>query len=835
MCTGEGMSWQPDTHWTTVEPMRWLPLKSLLSMGCLLALCWALPAAAQGRYTPQGAAQRAFVNGVSLRDAGDARRADKDEKGARSKYTEAIEAFVAAQKADPAYIDAYVQLGLLYFTVGQHKTAIPVLEEGLSREARNVDLRFWYGQNLLAAGDAKKGVEVLDALASSSKRYPEVHLVLGEHHYAKGNYAAAAPAFERYLRIKPGATAARAQLGNTWFKLSLFDKALGAFKMVRAAWPDNVSVQVNIGNSYFRLGQYAKAVAELEAALKAEPNRASALFNLAQSEFKLKDYAAARIHYTRFVELQPKSFNGQYFLGSTLMELGDDAAAIDALSKAHTRRPDLVHPMYKIGLIHLRSARADAAIAALESAQKIAPKDPWVISALGTVARQRGDLRKALALHSEAASALPKNARLQANLALTAAAQGSLSVAESAIDTALASSTIDSWVRAAGARVLAQIAQSRLDAAPKDALLRIEQALTLQPDDPRLLAARALARLQTGANGPALDDANKAAKALPAERGIQVTLARALLATGDAAKAVEILEPIHVAEPTARSAALLGAALTAASRFDDAIALLDTKKDWRSVPSVAINRALARFARVLRDLPSGAAQRRVAKDLRVILAASDSLPKLLVARARYAAAINALRRGEAREGRGQLAQANSLGRAARAANPADWHLRKGTPGAHIDYLLAYADAIQGRFDAVKERLAKRKGGLEKRLQRYVFGRVGAAHFKAGKLRLAKAAFDAAAKLSADPTIEHNQQVVAWQQKRRKVAANVWRKLQGKVPEALFNLGVAYEATGEQRKAWQAFVRYTETGRAHAARAREIADIKQRIYRFEAGE
>lgn len=829
------MSWQPDRHWTTVDPMRWPRLNSLLPVACLLALCVASPAAGQGRYTPQGAAQRAFVNGVSLRDAGDARRAEKDESGARDKYTEAIEAFLAAHKADPAYIDVYVQLGLLYFTVGKPKLAVPLLEDGLTRDGRNVDLRFWYGQNLLAAGDAKKGVEVLEALAARSNRYPEVHLVLGEHHYAQGNYAAAAPAFERYLRIKPGATAARAQLGNTWFKLNLFDKALGAFKTVRKAWPDNVSVQVNIGNSYFRLGQYAKAVAELEAALKREPDRASALFNLAQSKFKLEDYAAARTHYTRFVELQPKSFNGQYFLGSTLMELGDDAAAIEALSKAHTRRPDLVHPMYKIGLIHLRKARTDPARKALDAARTIAPKDPWVISALGTVARQKGELRTALALHSEAAGLLPDNARLQANLALTASVQGSLSVAEAAIDKALAAPTPDAWVRAAGARVLARIARSRLDEDPRAALKRIESALGLTPDEPHLLAARALARLATGSADAALTDARAAAEALPDDPGVQVTLARALLATGDAAKAGEIIAPIHRAAPSARTAALLGAALTAAGNFDDAITLLDADKAWRSVPSVAVNRALARFARVLRDLPGGGAQRRTAKDLRVILGVADQLPPSLVARARYAAAINALRRGEAREGRGQLAQANSLGRAARAEDPAAWHLRKGTPGGHTDYLLAYADAIQGRFDAVKERLAKRKGGLEKRLLRYVFGRVGAAHFKAGKLRLAKAAFDAAAKLSADPTIEHNQQVVAWRQKRRKGAVKVWRALQAKVPEALFNLGVAYEASGDQRKAWQAFVRYAETKRAHATRAREIADVKQRIYRFEAGQ
>jgi tetratricopeptide (TPR) repeat protein len=788
---------------------------------------------AQGRYTPQGAAQRAYLNGESLREAGDALRARKDDKGAQRKYADAIEAFLDAKKADPAYIDVYVKLGLLYFTVGRSKDAIQVLEAGLQRDTDNLDLQFWYGQNLLAAGQAKKGVGVLDALAARTKRFPEVHLVLGEHHYKTKNYSAAAPALERYLKVKPDATAARARLGNTYFKLKLFEKALAAFTTVRAAWPDNVSVQVNIGNSHFGMRQYAKAIAELKAALAKEPNRPSALFNLAQSEFSLKNYAAAKGHYAAFVKQQPKNFNGRYFLGSTLMELGEDGPAIEQLSKAHQLRPDIVHPFYKIGLIHLRKQRGEAAEGAFQKARQIKPKDAWVLSGLGTVARQRGDLRKALALHSEAASLRPDEAKLQANLALTAAMQGALPTADKAITKALAGDTRDPWIRAAAARVLAQLAQPELDADPAKALGRLQQALTLKPDDPDLLAARALARLATGAKAEGLSDAQTAAQARPDDARLQGILGRALLANGKGADAVSKVRPLHEKAPSARTAGLLGAALIAAGQADAAIAVLDQDRAWRSAPAVSANRALARFARVLRDLPGGGAQRRVAKDLRVVLKVEKQLPPLLVARARYAAAINALRRGEGKEGRNHLGAATSWARKARTQNPEARHLRKGVPGGHFDYLIAYADVLQKRFDAVRTRLERKKGGLEKRLLRYVVGRIGASHFRQGNLNKARAAFDAAAKLGKDPIIEHNQQVVAWQQKRRKSALSVWRALQGKVPEALFNLGVAHEANGDQKAAWTAFRRYAETNRAQAAKAREIADVKQRIYRFEA--
>lgn len=832
------MSWRPDMLWTTVDPMPWQTLRRPAPrwLGLLwLVLCLA-PAGstwAQGRYTPQGAAQRAWESGEQLRQAGDALRARNEEQAAREKYADAVEAFLDAKKADPAYIDVYVKLGVLYFTLERPKAALPILEAGLKRAASNVDLQFWYGQNLLAAGKAAEGVSQLSTLARRSDAYPEVHLVLGEHFYDTGAFAQAAPALERYLAIKPEATAARAKLGNAWFKLKLYGKALKAFETVRAAWPKKVAVRVNIGTSHYRLGQYRKAIVALKGALEQDPKEPNALFYLPQSHFKLGEFAAAKPLFERYVEQHPKSFNGHYFLGSTLMELGEKDAALSELAVAHRARPDIVQPIYKIGLIHLQARRSADARAALQTARRIEPDNPWVISALGTVERQNEKLRTALALHSEAAAKRPDEPRLQANLALTASAVGSLQVAEAAIDKALASGQADPWIRKAAVRVLALVAQAQLTEAPAAARQRIEQALALAPDEPHLVSARALARLATGDAKGALADAEKAAAARPDDLSIRSVLGRARLASGDGAGAVAPLQAVHAARGTAETAGNLGAALLAAGRIDEAITLLDEDKAWRSVPVVATNRALVRFARVIRDLPGGGAQRRIANDLRVVFGAEKSLPPIIAARARYAGAINALRRGDGREARAHLNQAQVFARAARKAEPdASW-LRGGAGASHLDFLRAFADALMKRYDAVKERLAKRAGSLEKRLLRYVYGRVGALHVRKGELRQAKAAFDAALGLGKDPTIEHNRWVVLWRQrpKNKRVIAG-WRALQSAVPEAIFNLGVAHEAAGDQKKAWQAFAAYARTGRAHAEAAREIADIKQRIYRFE---
>ncbi|MCB9545830.1 MAG: tetratricopeptide repeat protein [Myxococcales bacterium] len=813
-------------------------------MRVAVILSWALlgalaagPALGQGRYQPQGAAQRAYLEGERLREAGDALRARGKTDDAKEKYADALDALLDAQKADPAYIDVYVKLGVLHYSLARHAAALPLLEAGLKRAPANLDLRFWYGQNLLAAGKADQAVPVLEQVASQGgERFPEVLVVLGEHYYEQRDYARARPALERYLKLDPEATAVRAKLGNTYFKLGLFAEALAAFEAVQRRWPDNIQAQVNIGNALFQLGQYEKAVAVLEVALKRDPGRESVLFNLAQSYFKLGRNAEAVPYYRQFVKGRPDSFNGRYFLGSALMELGQDAAALEELAQALRLKADIPQVAYKIGILHLRNGRPADAEATLERARKGAPDDAWILSALGTVARQRGQLEVALDLHRQAVARAPKEARLQANLALTALRAGAIAEAAPALDEALKLDPREPFVRAAAATVLAARARAAVaqDAAAADKLL--ERALALQPADATLQADRALVRL-------ALDDApgaralaESALKAAPDLAAARHALGRAKLLAGDADGARADLEAAMKAEPSVGSALALAQAQVEAGQVDAAVDLLtESARSWPADADLRRGLALVHYARAAAQLGGDAAGRRTATDLRFALEAEASLPRDVAARVHYAAAVAALRRGDGREGRAHLGQAIQKGRQAGPGLTA--LLRAGTPASHLEYLQAHADALVRRYDLALDRLGRCQAPLERRLCKFALDRQAQALYQAGDLNGARKALDADRELGADPVVDHNLLVIAWQQKKgRDRALAAWRKLEDQVPEASFNTGVAAEAKGDQRAAWEAFRRQVTSGGPLAARAGEIADVKDRIYRFgEAGQ
>ncbi len=804
----------------------------------ILAICLLFGGTAlgQGRYTPQGAAQRYFQEGERAQAQGDELREAKETEGANKRYAAAAEAFHEAIGADPAYVDAYVRLGLVYYSLGQYDKPLELLEQASQREPNNFDLLFWYGQNLLRAGKVEKGLKRLERVAAETDRFPEVYVVLGNHYYKQKQFSRAKPAYERYLQLKPDATAARAKLGNTYFKQKQYDEALAAFEQVRLVWTDNVQVLTNIGNAHFSLGNYPKAVETLKIALKKDPERVSTVFNLAQSLFKLERHEEALRYYQQFQRARPKSFNGHYFAGSSLMALGRNEDALKSLSTAQSLKPKIAQPLYKMGVIHLRSGNPDAAEKQLLAARAI-KDDPWVVSGLGTVARQRKNYDEAGKLHARAVAMDGTKARLHANLALTQYRAGKLAEALKALDAALKLDAKDAWIRSLAGTLYAAQAKG---AEPVEAMKLTEAALRMRPKDPKLLANRSLLRVAAGDAPGATADAEAALAIDPKLASARYAQGRALLASGDSAAASDTFRAAYELAPSAGAAASQGAALLSLGKVEGAVELLDAAR--RSHPeskTLRQNRALAHYRRAAARVNKGVSSGRDANDLKVALANSAQLGRLVAARAHYAALVVALRRGDGTSARQHLAKAQSLASKARKAKQGRMLTRRASP-QHLEYLTAYTNTLIRRFDRAAQlleplRAARNARNPEGKLRRHVLQLVGEAALKAGELGKAQRAFSTAQILSKAPQTDLNLAVISWgrakQARQRKRIEARFKVLRKKVPEAIYNHAVALEARGAHEEAWAAYKKYAAQGGPKSGKAAEIAEAKARIFGF----
>lgn len=805
-------------------------------------------AVAQGRYAPKGAASRHAEEGDRLRKAGDRLRIQGDQEAATARWTEAAERFEAARAADPAYLDARVQLGMIYYRLDASPKALAPLTEALEQDSENLDVLFWLGQNEIRAGKSEAGAARLETVVSRTERFPEAWLSIGKHHYTHKAFARAKPAFEAYLALKPDATAARAKLGNTCFKLKLFAKALSQFERVREVWPDNVLVQVNIGNAHFQLGNYPEAVKALTAALAKDPQRESALFNLAQSLFQLGRYAQSVPFYKRYLARKPSSFNGLYFLGSAQLKLDELDGALEALKAAIALKSKVPEAHYKIGLIHLRRGQSDAAKAALGRAARLRKNDPWITSAQGTVARQQGRLGDALVLHKEAVRLKAGSGLLLANLALSqlksADHAGAYATAKSALD----AMDTDPWVQSVVRTVYAAHAKDRAAAGdPRGAAEVLTAALKLGPDAV-LSADLALALLAQDRLDAATVAAKTALGSAPDAAVALLAMARCHLANSDAAAADALLVRAQAhTESAAQGAAIAvarGAALLGQGRGKAAVELLvAAKRSWPKSDAVTTALAVAHAAHLLDSLKrSSSTAPRTA--LRAALGAEAQLKctaegcagpitAQLAARIRYAALIYALRGGDGAAARQHLGRLNVL----RRHLPKKTRLFGGKGSAqHLDLLHAWTNVLLGRADRAAELLAplrasRRAGTTAGKLMQAIRSAQASALLSKGALRKASKALQAALKLGRSPALSHNLAVIWWRQGKHQRAESTWRTVAKSVPTAQFNLAIAAERRGDHEAAWRAFEKAAALGGPMGAQAQKRAQTKARIFRF----
>ncbi len=831
---------------------------AIASLGLGAALCGPIvfdpaPVYAQGRYQAQGAAQRHFQDGEQALAEAEEAREDGDDAEARGHFGDAIDAFEKAIDVDPDYVDAYARLGRVLYDLDRPAAAIPVLEAGLARAADSEEIKFWLGQHLLRAAQAanadeaargrvSEAITLLEGVASGSDRFPEVHLVLGNHYYDKGRFDRSSAAYGRYLEERPDAIQARARLGNALVRQERFEEALTAFERVREADPDNVAVLVNIGTAHLRLARYDAAAKTLEAALERDGDRESARFGLAYAHFAAARHAEAKPHFARFVSKSPDSFNGRYFGGSALMALGDDDAALPELTRAAELRPDVAQPHYKIGIIHLRNGRTDAARTALKAAEAIKPQNPWVLSALGTAERQQGRLPEALALHQQAveqASTFEKGARmarLHATLARTAEAAGQLDLARKTIAAALDGGADDPWVAQSARAVLTRLARRSAEAGDLErAREDWRRALALAPDDPTLRAG--LAALDAAAGKP--QDALKRVQSI-AQRdlaAVKAATARARFGAGQYAEAArayaEVDDPAIAA--AGAGAALLGAAIDDPTQIDAAVEQLDRARALadeakQPAPEVRRNQALAHLRKLGARVDGTESVRRAVGN-------AEHLPPADAARAHYAALVVALRRGSARDAEAQL---TLMTRALREAPDGAEVFDRKLGRRHVDLLTAYVNVLQKNDDRARKVLdslrESRRGRTEAgQLMRIVQHRLGRQAVIKGDIKAARKHFDAARALGETDALRNDLAVLDWLSGRRGAQLDVWRGLARKVRAARFNHAVALEAAGRHEEAWRAFVQAAEAGGPQAQKAAEIADAKRRVFGFGGGE
>ncbi|MCC7386642.1 MAG: tetratricopeptide repeat protein [Deltaproteobacteria bacterium] len=141
--------------------------------------------------------------------------------------------------------------------------------------------------------------------------------------------------------VPPAAQSERAK-GLELLEDKEFAPAAEALERAVKLAPEFTEAWMDLGNARLGMAKYLEAAAAFEAALRLDPARHGALYNLAYSYRRGGQHTRARDAYRAYLAKQPNDADAYYALAESLRALDDKGGAADAYDRyaANEKRPD---------------------------------------------------------------------------------------------------------------------------------------------------------------------------------------------------------------------------------------------------------------------------------------------------------------------------------------------------------------------------------------------------------------------------------------------------------------------------------------------------------------
>lgn len=753
---------------------------------------------------------------------------------------EAAKALDQAIALNPRRVDAYVLRAAVYSTRKQYAEAVALMKRAQAMVPADVEVLASLGSNLVLAGDRDAGIAMLQDVVNREPRRFAAQLFLAHHWHAAGRWPEAISAFEAYFASRPDELAPedadhRVELADSYLRARKPDKALPLFETSLRDSKSDLRARLGVvwATAAIDCRKAKPMLHDLEVIADAHPE---IWLVDGQCALALGDPAVALALGRRYLEKtgdrpsmdKAPAASGHALVGEAHAARGNLGDARRELETARTLEPTKRRWTVRLASV-LR--RGDHASDALEALTKLGPPDrasddrDWWIE-YGETLIATGDPNGAASKLGAVVGDLPGDADIRLTLG---AAQLQSDHADVAVKSLEEADAIISSARSRKllAEALTTVAVAKLasnDASNAEPLLARAETL-----DPTALVSRnlGLARLAMGKAGDAVGPLDRAAKLEPTPIAIMLT-ARARAQSGDVAGARPLYEralaadrdnPVEVALDWAASEVAGGDPAVAVTALDKTAAVA---KSGPLAQRHKLALATARHAAGLAALKAGNGGKAVE-----LLRAASTVDNSLSVRCDLAVATVV-----AGDPNTALAALKSItGQTCPFPPPADTQaapilaaftegLNPRRAGKALDRLTSLGGKSTGPA-AVLLGTAIRVVALNAAQDAYRNNQLPAAR------RYLAQARSAAARIGNDE-VAHNLAVLDLADGHADAAIAQLERVAAKVPEALINLGIAYERKGDNAKALDAWRR----ARKLNVRFPDLAgwiEAKERIY------
>ncbi len=290
-------------------------------------------------------------------DAGIKLERQAEQQGENKYLEQAAEQYRKAIQTDPTMAQAYVRLGYVLYALKQSKEAVKYLEDGLSRNPDNVELKHYLGLNEYQVGRLDDAEKLLNEVISARQDLPEAYFVLGKIYLDRGDAAKAQPYFEQYAELSPKDAQAYRALSSAYIQARNIKAAETALTKVLELSPNDNIARINMGHIQYERGHIDDAVASYEKAYANDPSREDLLYTIASVYYLSGRYEEAIKRFAVVLEKDNTHMAAQYFTADSELKLGHLDQAESLFLMLVEKMPD--YKYIKLKLAYIRMLRGD--------------------------------------------------------------------------------------------------------------------------------------------------------------------------------------------------------------------------------------------------------------------------------------------------------------------------------------------------------------------------------------------------------------------------------------------------------------------------------------------
>jgi tetratricopeptide (TPR) repeat protein len=257
----------------------------------------------------------------------------------QGKLDEAVPYYRRAVELQPAFHEAWNNLGCAYATRKQYAEALPCFEAALRLKPGDVEFQKNVAGALTELGRNDELISRLQSILEKQPRNPEARTGLGLALARRNRFAEAIPHLEQSLKENPQQPIVHYNLATALARAGRADEAMRHYEIAVHKNPDYAEAQGDLGLALARKGKLPEAASHLRIAVRLKPENLNLQCTLAKALAAQQQIEEAIALYRGVLQSAPTNAEAHAGLGLVLANQGNEKAAVPHLQQAVQYRP----------------------------------------------------------------------------------------------------------------------------------------------------------------------------------------------------------------------------------------------------------------------------------------------------------------------------------------------------------------------------------------------------------------------------------------------------------------------------------------------------------------